>query len=421
MPARAHLAFPCFDQPDLKARWTLSLDVPEGWEALANGAETTRGVKDGQHALTFRGNAAAVHLPLRVRRRPVLRRDRATKRPHLPHAASRDRRGEGRAQSRRDVRSARRRRSHGSSATPASRIRSASSTSCWCRRSSSAAWSTPGAIFYNAAGLLLDRSATQNQKLGRASVIAHETAHMWFGDLVTMRWFNDVWMKEVFANFMAAKIVNPSFPEINHDLRFLLAHYPAAYDVDRTAGHQRHPPAARQSQRSGHRSMARSSIRRRRSSCASSRRSSARTRSATACASTCARTVRQRDVAGSDRAARRADARGSRGVEPRLGRRARTADRSRPSSRSRTAASPACRFVQTRSRSRGAAWSGISAAGRASATLTRIRLHPDPHRRRSRRCHRSAWIAGAALRPADRRRHRLRRIRSSTATACAIC
>ncbi len=94
----------------------------------------------------------------------------------------------------------------------------------------------PGAIFYNAAALLLDASATQNQKLGRASLIAHETAHMWFGDLVTMKWFNDVWMKEVFANFMAAKIVNPSFPEINHELRFLYAHYPAAYDVDRTAG-----------------------------------------------------------------------------------------------------------------------------------------------------------------------------------------
>jgi aminopeptidase N len=59
---------------------------------------------------------------------------------------------------------------------------------------------------------------------------------MWFGDLVTMKWFNDVWMKEVFANFMAAKIVNPSFPEVNHDLRFLLQHYPSAYDVDRTEG-----------------------------------------------------------------------------------------------------------------------------------------------------------------------------------------
>src|SRR5687767_543922 len=94
----------------------------------------------------------------------------------------------------------------------------------------------PGAIFYNAAAVLLDESATENQMLGRASLIAHETAHMWFGDLVTMRWFNDVWMKEVFANFMAAKIVNPSFPRVNHELRFLVANYPSAYSVDRTAG-----------------------------------------------------------------------------------------------------------------------------------------------------------------------------------------
>jgi aminopeptidase N len=93
-----------------------------------------------------------------------------------------------------------------------------------------------GKILYNASGLMLDESATQNQLLGRASVISHETAHMWFGDLVTMRWFNDVWMKEVFANFMAAKIVNPSFPNVNHDLRFLLSNYPSAYEVDRTSG-----------------------------------------------------------------------------------------------------------------------------------------------------------------------------------------
>src|SRR5262245_9013359 len=93
-----------------------------------------------------------------------------------------------------------------------------------------------GAVLYNASGLMLDESATQNQLLNRASTIAHETAHMWFGDLVTMRWFNDVWMKEVFANFMAAKIVNPSFPDVNHELRFLLSNYPDAYSVDRTAG-----------------------------------------------------------------------------------------------------------------------------------------------------------------------------------------
>ena len=50
----------------------------------------------------------------------------------------------------------------------------------------------PGAIFYRAEAVLLDESATQNAHLGRASVIAHETAHQWFGDLVTMTWFDDV-------------------------------------------------------------------------------------------------------------------------------------------------------------------------------------------------------------------------------------
>ena len=59
---------------------------------------------------------------------------------------------------------------------------------------------------------------------------------MWFGNLVTMQWFTDVWLKEVFANFMAAKMVSPSFPALNHDLRFLLAHYPSAYEIDRSRG-----------------------------------------------------------------------------------------------------------------------------------------------------------------------------------------
>ncbi|MCF2447573.1 M1 family aminopeptidase [Dyadobacter sp. CY345] len=94
----------------------------------------------------------------------------------------------------------------------------------------------PGAVFYNESALFLDENPPVNRQLARASVIAHESAHMWFGDLVTMDWFNDVWLKEVFANFMAAKIVHPSFPQINHKLRFLLAHYPRAYEVDRSAG-----------------------------------------------------------------------------------------------------------------------------------------------------------------------------------------
>jgi aminopeptidase N len=93
-----------------------------------------------------------------------------------------------------------------------------------------------GAIQYRQSVLFQDNSATENQKLRRAKLIAHETAHMWFGNLVTMEWFSDVWMKEVFANFMADKLVNPEFPEINHDLSFFIDHYPAAYSIDRSRG-----------------------------------------------------------------------------------------------------------------------------------------------------------------------------------------
>ena len=235
VPARAHLAFPCFDQPDLKARYTLTLDVPEGWEALSNGAEIGRERVNGRIRVRF---AETEPIP-----------------PYLFAFAAGKFAVETATIDGREFRMFHRE----TDAAKVARNRQAvfelhARALAWLESYTRIPYpfgkfdflavpsfqfggmEHPGAIFYNAAGILLDESATQNQMLDRASVIAHETAHMWFGDLVTMRWFNDVWMKEVFANFMAAKIVNPSFPHINHDLRFLLAHHPGAYQVDRTPG-----------------------------------------------------------------------------------------------------------------------------------------------------------------------------------------
>jgi len=93
-----------------------------------------------------------------------------------------------------------------------------------------------GAIQYRESTLFLDNSATDSEKLNRAKLIAHETSHMWFGDLVTMKWFDDVWMKEVFANFMADKIMNPIFPKVNHNLQFFTSHYGSAFAEDRSLG-----------------------------------------------------------------------------------------------------------------------------------------------------------------------------------------
>ena len=94
----------------------------------------------------------------------------------------------------------------------------------------------PGATYYHESTIFLDREADLAKRMGRSSVIAHETAHMWFGDLVTMEWFDDVWLKEVFANFMADKIMAQLYPQVNHRLNFFLNHYEAALRTDRTQG-----------------------------------------------------------------------------------------------------------------------------------------------------------------------------------------
>lgn len=70
------------------------------------------------------------------------------------------------------------------------------------------------AITFKERGLLLDdKSASNSSKMAVASVVAHEMAHMWFGDLVTMEWWNDLWLNEAFATWMATKATDILHPE----------------------------------------------------------------------------------------------------------------------------------------------------------------------------------------------------------------
>ena len=94
----------------------------------------------------------------------------------------------------------------------------------------------PGAIQFNDRRIFLEKNATQEEKAARLELIAHETAHLWFGDLVSLKWFEDVWAKEVLANFMAAKITRRTFSRIDHELNFLKTYQNRAIAIDRTDG-----------------------------------------------------------------------------------------------------------------------------------------------------------------------------------------
>jgi len=78
-----------------------------------------------------------------------------------------------------------------------------------------------GCITYRETALLLDReNATQAEMVRVADVIAHEIAHMWFGDLVTMKWWNGIWLNEAFATFAEVKCVDAFEPEWDRWLSF---------------------------------------------------------------------------------------------------------------------------------------------------------------------------------------------------------
>ncbi|RZT91826.1 aminopeptidase N [Ancylomarina subtilis] len=235
VPDRARTAFPCFDQPNLKAEFQLNLIVPSDWKAMANGkleSITEKGDKTRYQFAKTKALPTYLFSFVAGQFETITREYKGHK--HTMYHRETD--PEKLAQNTDEI------------------FRLLFESLDWLESYTDMPYpfakydivvipsfqyggmEHTGATLYNASKLFLDKNPSQNSILYRANLIAHETAHMWFGDLVTMKWFDQVWLKEVFANFLADKITNPSFPDMNHKLKFQMAHFPSSYGVDRTSG-----------------------------------------------------------------------------------------------------------------------------------------------------------------------------------------
>ncbi|HET9729856.1 MAG TPA: M1 family metallopeptidase, partial [Acidimicrobiia bacterium] len=240
----ARMAFPCFDEPDCKAVFALTLEVPEQLVALSNGPEIERSARDGWATIRFGETipmstylAAWVVGPFELTE-PVDAGGIPVRVAHVP--------GRGHL------------------------TRFALDVGAFALRFFTEYYGIPypgekcdlialpdfgfgamenlGCVTFREARLLLDpQQVTLDELTGAALTIVHEIAHMWFGDLVTMKWWNGIWLNEAFATFMEHLGVDAFRPEWRTWDDFAIGRA-AALDVDaldttRTVEYEVHTPA----------------------------------------------------------------------------------------------------------------------------------------------------------------------------------
>jgi len=245
VPDRAHTVFPCFDQPNMKAKFNLKLEVPKSWSVAQNGDKRTvvndskrkKGEpkqKEGYHNLYFELNTP-IPTYLFAFAAGEFQYQKYEEDGYSIGAYYRE--------------------------TDSARIAQLPEimhqvvfSMKWQEAFTGVKYPFPkydlvilpgfqfggmehvGATFYNDNTLFLPNNPTPDEQLKRTELISHETSHMWFGDAVTMNWFDDVWTKEVFANYFAAEITAPLFPQLDHELNWLRTYQGAAISQDRTEG-----------------------------------------------------------------------------------------------------------------------------------------------------------------------------------------
>ncbi|MCU1399626.1 MAG: putative Peptidase rane alanine aminopeptidase [Acidimicrobiales bacterium] len=224
--------FPCFDEPDLKASFGITLVVDDAMMAVSNGPEIGRATQaNGRTAVTFADTMVMSTYLVSV----IVGRLEATepidvggtpmRLVHVP--------GKGHlTQFGLDVGAASLAwfQEYYGIAYPAQKLDMVALPDF-----AAGAMENLGCITYRESLLLVDpETSTQFDQQNVADVVSHELAHMWFGDLVTMRWWNGIWLNEAFATFMEVMAVEAFRPDWKRWTSFSLERS-AAFEVDSLA------------------------------------------------------------------------------------------------------------------------------------------------------------------------------------------
>ena len=217
LPDQAHSAFPCFDQPDIRARFTTTVNVPEGWKAMFS--DGTNPIPTYLYSFVvgkFEEKAAVRDgYPIRA----LYRETDPKKVAQLDIVFS-------------------------EIAKSMKWMESYTGIKCPFKEYGLAilpdypfgGMEHPGAFQINESRLLLEKNASKEEELKRVELIAHETAHLWFGNIVQLNWTENLWEKEVIANIMASKITRKQVDAKESDMNFLVTYQNSAVALDRTDG-----------------------------------------------------------------------------------------------------------------------------------------------------------------------------------------
>jgi aminopeptidase N len=233
VPADANQLFPCFDQPDLKATVSLTLTGPADWRVVANGSVARADTANGRvtHHFTETKPISTYLIAFAAGPWSVASSTEHGRTVHMYVRKSRAKEADADTLLALSHRALDWMESYFARPYPFEKFDFVLAPAF-----PFGGMEHPGAIFFNENSFIFRERPTTARRIGRFSTILHEVAHQWFGDLVTMRWFDDLWLKEGFATYMAAKAQFALDSTTGAWKTFYQSNKPAAYGVDQTAG-----------------------------------------------------------------------------------------------------------------------------------------------------------------------------------------